>query len=91
MFTLTEAAGARLAAKLAKKSAGDDVAMRFSRQHDPRGWSLRLDKHSPSDTTFSHEGRVVLMFDEQSSDLLKNRMLDVRDTDEGPRLRLRGV
>jgi len=91
MFTLTEAAGARLADKLAKKSAGDDVALRFTRQGEQRRWTLRLDKHCPADTTFSHEGRIVLMFDEQSSHLLRNRMLDIRETDEGPRLRLRGA
>jgi len=90
MFTLTEAAGVRLAEKLAKKSAGDDVALRFIRQRKRRRWILRLDKRCPSDTTFSHEGRIVLVLDEQSSQLLKNRMLDTRETDEGPRLRLRG-
>ena len=90
MFTLTEAAGARLADKLVRKSAGEDVALRFVRQAEPRRWSLRLDKPCPSDATFSHEGRIVLVLDEQSSQLLTNRMLDIRETDDGPRLRLRG-
>jgi len=90
MFTLTAAAGARLAQKLAKKSAGDDVALRFTRRGKPRGWTLRLDKPFPSDATFTHEGRIVLVLDERASQMLRNRMLDVRDTDEGPRLRLRG-
>ena len=90
MFTLTEAAGIRLAQKLAKKSAGEDVALRFVRQRKQRCWALRLDKPCPSDATFSHAGRIVLMLDEQSSHRLRNRMLDIRDTDEGPRLRLRG-
>ncbi len=33
---------------------------------------------------------LVLVLDEQSSQLLRNKMLDIRETDEGPRLRLRG-
>jgi hypothetical protein len=80
-----------LADKLAQKSVGDDVALRFTRQDHRRGWTLRLDKPVPSDATFSHEGRIVLVLDEQSSRLLRNRMLDIRESDEGPRLRLRGA
>ena len=91
MFILTEAAGARLAEKLAKKSAGTDRALRFIRQEKPRRWTLRLDTPCSSDATFCHEGRIVLVLDEQSSRLLSNRMLDTRETDEGPRLRLRGA
>jgi len=91
VLTVTEAASARLADRLANKSADDDVALRFIRQEKRPRWTLRLDKHSPSDTTFSHEGRIVLVLDEQSSHLLRNRMLDTRETDEGPRLRLRGA
>ena len=91
MLTVTEAAAGRLAEKLANKSAGDDFALRFIRQEKRRRWTLRLDKFCPSDATFSHEGRIVLVLDEQSSHLLRNRMLDTRETDEGPRLRLRGA
>jgi len=91
MFTLTEAAGARLAEKLTEKNAGGNVSLRFARQTEPRGWKLRLDKPSPADTALSHDGRVVLVFDEQSSHLLRNKVLDTRETDEGPRLQLRGA
>ncbi len=89
MLSLTEGAGARLADKLAKKSGGDDVALRFIRQEKRRRWTLRLDRPCSSDATFSHGGHIVLVLDEQSSHLLRNRMLDIRETDEGPRLRLR--
>ncbi len=90
MLTVTKAAGARLAEKLAEKSAGDDVALRFIRQEKRRRWTLRLDNPGPSDAAFSYDGRIVLVLDEPSSQLLRNRMLDIRDTDEGPRLRLCG-
>lgn len=89
MFNLTEAAGARLADKLAKKSAGDDDVLRFTHQEKSRRWTLRLDKPLASDTALSHEGRIVLVLDEKSSHLLRNKMLDIRETDGGPRLRLR--
>jgi len=89
MLTLTEAAGVCLADKLAKKSAGGDSAVRFIRRRKRRGWTLRVDKPGPSDATFSHEGRIVLVLDEESSQMLENRMLDTRETDEGPKLRLR--
>lgn len=90
MLTLTEAAGARMALRLAKKKAGDDVGLRFVREMARRGWSVRMDNAGPSDVTFSHQGRMVLLLDQQSSHLLKDKMLDVRETDEGPRLRFRG-
>jgi len=90
MLTLTEAAGARLTEKLVKKNAGKDVALRFIREGEPQRWTLQFDKHGPADVTFLHAGRIVLVLDEKSSHLLRNRMLDMRDTEEGPRLRLRG-
>jgi hypothetical protein len=87
---MTDAAGARLARRLVKKNAADDVAVRFVRDAKRKGWAIELDTARPSDVTFSHEGRLVLLLDEASSVLLKNKMLDERETDEGPRLRLRG-
>jgi Fe-S cluster assembly iron-binding protein IscA len=89
MLTVTEAACTRLADKLAKKSADDDVALRFVRNKEKQGWALQLDKACPSDVSFSHEGRIVLVLDQRSSQLLRNRLLEVRETDEGPKLRLR--
>ena len=49
---------------------------------------LRLDKVRPDDATFDHAGRTVLMFNEQISELLADKRLDVEDTDEGPKLTL---
>jgi Fe-S cluster assembly iron-binding protein IscA len=88
MFTLTQAAGARLAHKLVKKDAGDDVALRFVRDGKRRGWAVRVDRAGPADDTFCHEGRVVLVVDQQSAHLLRNKTLDVVETGVGMRLRL---
>ena len=90
MLTVTEAAGARLAHKLAHRKAGKGIALRFVWDEDRGGWSVRSDNARPSDVTFSHEGRTVLVLDEHSSHLLRNRLLDVQETDAGPRLQLRG-
>ena len=91
MLTVTDAAGACLASRLVEKGAGHDAALRFCRRRKRHGWTLRLDKPCPSDATFSHEGRIVLVLDEPSSRLLDDRTLDIKQTDKGPRLRLRGL
>jgi len=91
MFTVTDAAGVCLAERLVEKDAEEDVALRFVRQRERRGWTLELDKPRPADITFLNEGRIVLVLDERSSHLLRNKMLDTRETEMGPRLRLRGA
>jgi hypothetical protein len=87
MFTVTEAAGLRLAQKLTYKHAADDMAMRFERKS--RKWKLRLDLPSPDDLAVAHEGRTVLVLDPEMADRLTDRTLDARATPAGARLYLR--
>jgi hypothetical protein len=87
MFTVTQAAGIRLAQKLTKKQAGEEETMRFVRK--PHGWTLRLDTPGPDDVAVAHEGRTVLVLDPQAADLLADRTLDAEDTPAGSRLYLR--
>jgi hypothetical protein len=87
MLTVTPGAGARLLGKLARKGAADEVAMRFMRRTN--GWRLRLDHARPADTAITHEGRIVLLLDEQVSQAMADMTLDVRKTETGPRLALR--
>lgn len=89
MFTVTAAARDRLSAKLAGKNANDDEALRFTRK--PGGWKLRLDRARPADTEFTHGGRTVLVLDRAVSQAMTDMTLDVRSTESGLRLRLRGV
>ena len=89
MLTVSESAGARLARKLVNKQAAEDVANRFVRDTKRKGWTIRLDHLRPNDATFAHDGRTVLLLDEQASHSLRNKMLDIKETDEGPRLRFR--
>ncbi len=87
MLMVTEAAGVRLAQKLVRKRAGDDVAMRFLRKR--RGWKLRLDTPGPDDVAYAHEGRTVLVLKPHVAQRLADRTLDARDTPAGSRLYLR--
>jgi len=50
---------------------------------------MRLDRLRPGDQTFAHNGRVVLALDRRLGTTLALRQLDIRETDAGPRLRLR--
>ncbi len=84
MLTVTEDARAHMAQMLAEAEVEDDTALRFVRTE--RGFAPELDNAGPGDTTFDHEGRTVLVLDEQVSELLTDRTLGLRDTDEGPRL-----
>jgi len=81
MFTVTKAAGARLALKLEKKEAGQDAAMRFVRDEERAGWSVLVDKACETDIAFSHNGRKVLVVDEEASHLLRNKILDIKEAD----------
>lgn len=43
----------------------------------------------PGDQTFAHNGRVVLALDKTMGTTLSKRELDLRQTDHGPKLRLK--
>lgn len=87
MLTVTPGARERLTRKLAHKKAGEDEAMRFTRK--PGGWKLSVDRARPADTAITYQGRIVLLLDKATSRAMTNATLDVKDTNAGPRLRLR--
>ena len=89
MLTVTEAARARLARKLARKNCAKNQALRFVRNDENARWSMQVDTIQSADVLYAHQGRTVLIIDEESAHRLRNRLLEVRETDEGPRLRLR--
>jgi Fe-S cluster assembly iron-binding protein IscA len=86
MLTVTPAARERLTRKLARRKAGEDEAMRFTRK--PGGWKLSVDRAHADDTAITHEGKIVLLLDAVASKAMTNATLDVKDTDAGPRLKL---
>lgn len=84
MLTLTTSAAARLSSLLSGASL--DRAVRLVRQNERL--KIRRDQARAGDTTFAHEGRVVLVLDARMAKSLQSRTLDVRETDRGPRLRM---
>ena len=84
MLTVTEAAGAYLTEILAEVNAADGTAVRFVVQENKL--APYLDNSRPGDATFDHEGRTVLVLDENISQTLANSTLDVKDTTTGPQL-----
>lgn len=87
MLAVTDAAKDRLVVKLDRRKAGEGQGLRFRRTKT--GWRLRLDRARPEDTTFTHAGRHVLLLDPRVAVAIADRTLDVRQTDDGPRLTLR--
>jgi len=86
MLTITEAAGGSLNEWLVAEKAAPDTAVRLSVA--PNGFTATLDKERPGDSSVDHEGRKVLLMDEQASSVLSERTLDVKGTPGGPKLGL---
>jgi Fe-S cluster assembly iron-binding protein IscA len=86
MFTMTDAAGAHLADLLEEAEVPEDVAIRFVVEEEEL--TLRLDKERPGDESLSHEGKTVLLLDDQMSPMLSDKTLDIAPSDEGPKLTL---
>jgi Fe-S cluster assembly iron-binding protein IscA len=87
MLTVTEAAGDKLASLIANAQAPKGVAIRAVAQEN--GITLQLDKAQPGDETFEHEGKTVLVADEEASKQLTGKTFDVVKTAEGSDLTLR--
>lgn len=89
MFTVTEAARGRLLSKLVDRKAADGEAFRFTRKNG--GWKLRLDQPQPNDTPLVHEGRSVLLLNDDTKQNMTKLTLDVVNADTKPRLTLLGL
>ena len=85
MLQVSVPAAARMAHLLVAKPG--NAVLRIVRQN--RRLRLRLGTVRPGDQTFAHDGRVVLALDEGIGTRLKSGQLEVRETKEGPRLRLK--
>lgn len=81
MLTITEGARAHLNEIIIAEECPDDIAVRLVLEDD--GIMMALDRQQTDDTTFQHEGRTVLLLDQQLGELLGEEMLDVEDTAEG--------
>lgn len=86
MLTVTVGARERLASKLAGRKAADDIFIRFTRKAG--SWRLRLGRARPADTAIVHEGKTVLLLGKVVARAVTDMTLDVKNTEEGPRLTL---
>ncbi len=86
MFKVSDAAAVRLAEKLERLEAPCEKVVRFC--VDREGLHLRLSKVRPGDTQFAHEGKTVLVVDDDLFQRLASRTLDVKRTEAGDRLSL---
>jgi hypothetical protein len=84
MFAITEAAGSHLSQILDRESCPEETAVRLV--YDGRGFAMQPDSKREGDATFEHEGRLVLLLDEQVSQLLADHTLDM----DGDNLALKG-
>ncbi len=85
MLNVTDQASARLSEILSGQPT--DAAMRIVREGGRM--KMRLASPRPSDTTFDHNGRIVLVLAEKLSAHFEGGTLDLRDTDRGPKLHIR--
>lgn len=76
MLTITKPALDQLSHRLERKRADEDMALRFTRREG--GWTLRLDRESAGDTAFTHDGRKVLLLNEDVSKAMADMTLDIR-------------
>ena len=85
MLTITDAAFSRLQDMLQRHPA--QVAARLTRKGD----RVRVcpGKQRPGDKVVEYDGRIVLLLDKSMAERLEGRILDVRKTEEGPKLGLR--
>ena len=89
MLKVTEAARNRLLSKLATHKAADNEAYRFMRKKG--GWKLRIDAAQPDDKKLAHNGRDVLLLDDDVLRKMTKLTLDVSTAESKPRLTLRTV
>ncbi len=86
MVTVTYTAGEHMAYMLSEHQLPDDVVLRIKLTKG--GVEIQPDKMRPGDETFDHNGKVVLVLDQQTSRLLGNKTIDLMTDDDGSHLTL---
>ncbi len=81
MVTLTYTAGERMAYTLSEHQVRDDVVLRI--KSTKGGVEMQPDKMRPGDETFDHNGKVVLVLDQQTSQLVGNKTIHLMTDDDG--------
>ncbi len=84
MMTVTYTAAEHMAYTLSQDQGRDDVVLRIKLTKG--GIEMQPDKMRPGDETFEHNGKVVLVLDQQTSQLLGNTTIDLMTDDDGSHL-----
>ncbi len=81
MVTVTYTAAEHMAYTLSELHVRDDVVLRI--KLGKGGGGIQPDKIRPGDETFDHNGKVVLVLDQQNSQMLGNKTIDLMTDDDG--------
>ncbi len=84
MVTLTYTAGEHMAYMLSEHQVRDDLVLRIKLTES--GVEMQPDEMRPGDETFDHNGKVVLVLDQQTLQLLGNKTIDLMTDDDGSHL-----
>jgi Fe-S cluster assembly iron-binding protein IscA len=84
MLNVTDAAAARLHEMAASGPEGKMLRLEKEGTHLEFQW----DTKKPGDTTIAHEGTTVLVFSKNVDRLLRNKTMNVRQTESGEALTL---
>lgn len=81
MLTVTTQAKAYLSQLLDKSKRSDDHAIRLAQTGE--GMQMSIDEQQPADVAFEHDGKTVLVVEQQVAESLDQRELVVEDSDQG--------
>jgi Fe-S cluster assembly iron-binding protein IscA len=89
MLTVTESAADHLEKLLDECDAPEGGAARFVPEENQL--SLQVDSPKPEDETFEHHGKTILVMDQQVSEVLADKRLELKQTNEGVALTLQSA
>ncbi len=81
MVTITYTAAEHIAYTLSDHQVGDDVVLRIKLTNGRV--ELQPDKMRLGDETFDHNGKIVLVLDQQTSQFFGNKTIDLMTDDDG--------
>ncbi len=84
MVTVTYTAVEHMAYMLYEHQVRDDVVLRIELANG--GVEMQMDKMRQGDKAFYHDGKVVLVLDQQTLKLLGNKTIDLMTDDDGSHL-----
>ncbi len=82
MVTLTYTAGEHMAYMLSEQQVDAVLRIMVTRGDV----EMQPDQIRPDDETFDHDGKVVLVLDQQTAQLLGNKTIDLTADDDGSHL-----